>query len=81
MLYRVVLIFPDNKSLSRFIIYLELPGETDSRVYSFVGNLTEAQIQVAIGFGAYIRVIRVIEERNKSNFLLQFNLSNTQALL
>ena len=62
MLYRVVLIFPNTESLADFIEYLELPGEVNSWEYSFVGNLTEEQIEMArASFEAYVRVLRIIE--------------------
>ena len=62
MLYRVVLIFPDTKSLADFIEYLKLPGEVDGKEYTFTGNLTEEQIKTArTMFGAYVRLVRIIE--------------------
>jgi hypothetical protein len=62
MLFRVVLIFPDSQSLAAFVEYLKVPGEVDSRVDAFVGNLNEEQIKIArFEFGAYIRVMRIIE--------------------
>jgi hypothetical protein len=62
MLYRVVLIFPDTKRLADFIGHLEVPGEVDGGLYTFVGNLNEEQIRIAcLSFGAYIRVMRIVE--------------------
>ena len=62
MLYRAVLIFPDTDSLADFVTYLEMPGEVDGKEYTFVGTLTEEQITTARSiFGAYVRVVRIIE--------------------
>ena len=62
MHYRVVLIFPDTKSLADFIGYLEVPGEVDASIYTFVGNLTEEQIKMArSSFGAYVRLGRMLD--------------------
>jgi hypothetical protein len=63
MLFRVVLIFPDTQSLAGFVEYLKVPGEIDSRVDAFVGDLDEEQIKIArFKFGAYIRVMRIIDK-------------------
>lgn len=62
MLYRVVLIFPDSKSLADFVEYLKIPGEIDGKEYSFVGNLTGDQIDTArLSFSAYVRLLRTME--------------------
>ncbi len=63
MLYRVVLIFPDNERLADFIGHLEVPGEVNTRERTFIGNLNEDQIVTACTvFGAYVKVMRIIEQ-------------------
>lgn len=62
MLYRVVLIFPEAKDLADFVAYLKVPGEADTSEFSFAGELDEGQINAARTlFGAYVRVVRIIE--------------------
>ena len=62
MRYRVVLIFPDAKSLSGFIQYMQTSGEVDGRECAFVGTLDEDQIDIArLLFDAYIQVIRLVQ--------------------
>ena len=62
MLYRVVLIFPDQISLADFILQLEVPGETNNLETAFVSDLDEEQIMTACkSFGAYVRVARELE--------------------
>jgi hypothetical protein len=62
MLFRVVLIFPDAKSLAGFVEQLEVPGEVDGSIYTFAGTLNEEKVTIARkSFGAYIRLLRLIE--------------------
>jgi hypothetical protein len=64
MLYRVVLIFVDTKSLADFIEQVEEPGEFDGSIYTFAGTLNEEQIAIARkSFGAYMRLLRVVKKR------------------
>ncbi|HEV7331823.1 MAG TPA: hypothetical protein VGN63_12360 [Flavisolibacter sp.] len=66
MLYRAVLIFPDQNSLADFIGQFEVPGETNNLETAFVGNLDEEQIKIACKtFGAYVRVARELESIHK----------------
>lgn len=61
MFYRVVVIFPDTNSLADFVEWLESAGEVHGNEYTFVGNLTAAQIKGARDFGAYVRAARELE--------------------
>ena len=59
----MVLMFPDTQSFAALVEYLNVPGEIDSRVDAFVGNLDEEQIKIArFKFSAYIRVMRIIDK-------------------